>query len=252
MHDYAPCRIPIKTANGTTVHATGRGFRCLHARNNPDVLLPTAVLICAATQSPMLSPHCHSVCHCRDDHGAHRSNGNNFTAFGARGGFTLADGTLIRTQIRHKLPWLAGRFVDPPESVLDSIASVRNVSHYDRCTGNVVNSDGQACGLSVAAADVQWRSDGTAPADHGSRVSRLLHETHVRLGHCGFKTAVKVLEMGGIKVSARDKRLACEMCSRAKLPRRGAKKGAHLLRTPAAEFGEVLHRCLFFSCGAPD
>ena len=200
----------------------------------------------------MLSPHCHSVCHCRDDHGAHRSNGNNFTAFGARGGFTLADGTLIRTQIRHKLPWLAGRFVDPPESVLDSIASVRNVSHYDRCTGNVVNSDGQACGLSVAAADVQWRSDGTAPADHGSRVSRLLHETHVRLGHCGFETAVKVLEMGGIKVSARDKRLACEMCSRAKLPRRGAKKGAHLLRTPAAEFGEVLHRCLFFSCGAPD
>ena len=47
--------------------------------------------------------------------------------------------------------------------------------------------------------------------------------------------------MGGIKVSARDKRLACETCSRAKLPRRGAKKGARLLRTPAAEFGEVLH-----------
>ena len=239
VHDYAPCRIPIKIANGTTVYTTGRGFRYLQPRDNPDVLLPTAVLICAAIQSPILSPH--SVCHYRDEHGAYRSNGNNFTAFGPRGGFTLADGTLIRTQTRHKLPWLAGRFVDPPESTLDSIASVRDVSHYDRRTGNVVNSDGQVCGLSVAAADVQWRSDGTAPTSRGSRVSRLLYETHVRLGHCSFETAVKVLEMGGIKVSARDKRLACEICSRAKLPRRGAKKGAHLLRTPAAEFGEVLH-----------
>ena len=239
VHDYAPCRIPIKIANGTTVYTTGRGFRYLQPRDNPDVLLPTAVLICAAIQSPILSPH--SVCHYRDDRGTYHGNGNNFTAFGARGGFTLADGTLVRTQTRHKLPWLAGRFVDPPETVLDSIASVRDVSHYDRCTDTVVNSDGQASGLSLAAADVQWQSDSKAPGDHGSRVSRLLYETHVRLGHCSFETAVKVLEMGGIKVSARDKRLACEVCSRAKLPRRGAKKGAHLLRTPATEFGEVLH-----------
>ena len=47
VHDYAPCRIPIKIANGTTVYTTGRGLRCLQPRDNPDVLLPMAALICA-------------------------------------------------------------------------------------------------------------------------------------------------------------------------------------------------------------
>ena len=252
VHEYSTCNIPISIANGSTVYATGRGFRYLQPRANPDVLIPIAVLICAAITSPILSPH--SVCHNRDDRGVYQNNGNNFTAFGPRGGFSLADGSLVRTQTRHKLPWLAGRFVDPPTAVLDSIASVKNVSYYDRSTNCVIDSDGESSGLTVAAADVRWQPSESKvkpePTDRlrGRRVSKLLYETHVRLGHCSFETAVKVLEMGGIKVSARDRRLACEICSRAKLPRRGAKKGAHLLRTPAKVFGEVLHLDLLEMC----
>ena len=240
VHEFTPCSVPISIANGSVVHAIGRGYRYLQPRDDPDVVLRVEVLVCPSIKAAIVSPH--SLCHSRGSRGNFTANGNNFTAFGSRSGFTLADGTLVRTSTRHRLPWLAARFCDPPSTIIDSIKSVPNASYYDRATDSVINADGDTSGLSVAASDVRWHpADGVKRRPHVSHVSRLLYETHVRLGHCNFVTAVKVLEMSGVKVSARDKRLACEICSRAKLPRRGAKKGAHMLRVPAKHFGEILH-----------
>ena len=153
VHEFTPFSVPTSVADGSVVHAVGGRGRHLQPRDDPDVVPRVEVPVCPSVKAAMASPH--SSCHSRGIQGNFTANGNNFTAFDSRSGFTLADGTPVRTSTRHRLHWLAARFCDPPSTIIYSITSVPDVSHCDRATDSVINADGDTSGLSVAASDVR-------------------------------------------------------------------------------------------------